>query len=110
MPANIVRYSGKSAADTAQTVSTVPGVKLRVKHVTVSYSAAPTQTGVIITLNSGIAASYDDVLSTGTANVRYTYWTPDNDLWLQADDQLDVLCPSAGGVVTSSATIVCEVT
>ena len=116
----IVRYYGTSAADTNQTVSapgsgigdgTATNIRLRVRAVFVAYSAAPTQTGVIITLDSGLGAGYDTVLLTGTANARYTYWTPSDggDLPIFNDDQIDVLAPQAGGTITSSVSIYCEV-
>lgn len=104
------KNSQASAADTAQTCSTPDDGRIRkVLSVFVAYSAAPTQTGVIITLNSSIAAAYDTPLFTGTANVRNTYWVPDHDLILGPGDVLDVLAPAAGGVITSAVIINCEV-
>ena len=104
-----VKYFDTSAANTAQTVSTITGAKLRIRYVTVAYSAAPTQTGVIIALNSGSGADYDTTLFTGAANVQDTFWQPDHDLPIEFDDQLDVTAPAAGGAITSSVVIYCEV-
>lgn len=109
MATTIARYIGTSAANTAQTVSTSTGVKLRVRYVLVAYSAAPTQTGVTINLDSGSGADYDTNLFTGSANTRYTFWQPDHELVLDSTDQLDVTAPAAGGAITSSVTIMCEV-
>lgn len=109
------RTVGTSAANTAQTVSAGGGaagaadaVRRKVLYVLVAYSAAPTQTGVTITVNAGAGASYDTTLLTGDANTRYSYWTPDTNLILFPDDSLDVVAPAAGGAVTSSIEIVCE--
>lgn len=109
------RTNGTSTANAAQTVSaggSVLGandnVRRKVLYILVAYSAAPTQTGVIITVNAGEGPTYDTVLLTGTANVRYTYWYPSSTLVLMGDDSVDVVAPAAGGVITSSIRIVCE--
>lgn len=109
------RTVGTSAANTVQTVSggggaagAADGAKRRVLYVLVAYSAAPSQTGVTITINSGAGAGYDTLLLTGTANARYNFWQPDEPLILMGDDSIDVLAPAAGGVITSSIAIVTE--
>ena len=66
--ANFVRNVATSGANAAQTVSTVTGNVRSLVAVHVAYSAAPTQTGVTVTLNSGAGADYDILLTTGSAN------------------------------------------
>ena len=102
----MIRTVGTSAANTAQTVSTanVSSVQELVM-VTVAYSAAPTQTGVVITLNSGAGAGYDVALSTGSANVQDTAYLPSAPIFINADDVIDCLAPAAGGAITSAVAI-----
>lgn len=97
--------SGTSAADTAQTVSTTTGKVIQIAYVTVKYSAGPTQTGITVTLDSGVAAAYDTLLHTGSANVQSNVFAPDYDLIICEDDQIDVVAPAAGGAVTSAVVI-----
>lgn len=105
------RWTGASAADTALTISTdtSPSAPRRLVYVAVHYSAAPTQTGVLVTLNSGVGAAYDTVLSTGTANAQNVHYAPASEVILFANDVIDVLAPAAGGAVTSAITICTEV-
>lgn len=100
-----VLASGASTADAAVTVSTTTGTHLRIHYYTVKYSAAPTQTGVLATLDSGIGAAYDTQLVTGTANVQNVFYQFNPPLVICEDDQLDVLAPAAGGVITSAVAI-----
>ena len=100
-----VLANGVSAANTAQTVSTPTGRHVQIAYVTVAYSAAPTQTGVVTSLDSGIAAGYDCTLNTGSTNAQYTVFAPDYDLIICEDDQIDVLAPAAGGAITSAVAI-----
>ena len=102
---SLERHSDASAGDTALTLSTPSGQPRRVLSVTVKYSAAPTQTGVAATLNSGVGAAYDTVLDTQAANLQNNFWQPSEPLILMGDDVLDVLAPAAGGVITSQITI-----
>ena len=103
----LVIFSQTSAGNTAQTVSTDGAQPYRVLFATVRYSAAPTQTGVVVTLNSAIAAAYDTALETGAANTQDHFFQPTTDLDIHSDDVLDVLAPAAGGAITSAATIYC---
>lgn len=103
-----VSTTGTSAANTAQTVSTPSTGPRRVKYVVVAYSAAPTQAGVTVTLNSVAGAGFDTLLFTGTANARYTFYEPTADLVLQDGDTLDVAAPAGGVGITSSILIVSE--
>ena len=99
------RATGTSDADTAQTVSTPTAGRKRILWVTVAYSAAPTQTGVQIVLNSAEGAAFDTTLIDGTADVQDTYWEPKDEMIIHDGDAIDVTAPAAGGVVTSSIVI-----
>lgn len=101
------RYVETSAANTALTMAVAPGVPFRVLHAETAYSAAPTQTGVTHVLNSGAGAGYDNTLSTGTANARYTSYAPTG-MTLAGDDGFDVTAPAAGGAITGSIAVVVE--
>ena len=106
------RYSGTGTANQGDTLSsTAPGkgFALKVKYVTVAYSAAPTQTGVTVTLDSGLGSGFDTTLFTGAADTRYTFWQPDSEMPLHGDDVILVSAPAAGGSVTASIVIVLEV-
>lgn len=100
-----VLATGTSGANGAQTVSTTTGKVVQIAYVTVKYSAAPTQTGITVTLNSGVSAAFDTVLTTGSANVQSNVFAPDYDLIICEDDAIDVVAPAAGGVITSSVAI-----
>lgn len=104
------RYVETGSANTNLTASVpAPGVgAYRVKMVTVAYSAAPTQAGVTVTLNSGAGAGYDAALNTGTANAQYTVYIPSDDLVLGSDDSVDVLAPAGGAAITASVAVYIE--
>ena len=80
----------------------------RVIAVYVKYSATPVQTGVVITLDSGLGTAYDTVLYTGSANVQDTFWQPSDLMRIAQDDAIKVLAPAAGGVITATVQIVLE--
>lgn len=102
----LMRSVGTSAANTEQTVSSpdYAGV-IQLVAVYVKYSAAPTQTGVTVTLNSGAGAGYDTLLTTGTANAQNTFYVPAGPVYILPDDQIDVVAPAAGGAITSSVSL-----
>lgn len=106
----IERWVGTSAANTAQTISTstTDGICRRLLLVSAQYSAAPTETGVIITLNSGAGTGYDTALKTFAANTQANFWPLSTDqqmVVILPDDTIDVLAPAAGGVITSTVVI-----
>src|SRR4030042_3748057 len=103
----VVIFSQTSAANTAQTCSTDTLEAYRILLTTVKYSAAPTQTGAITTLNSGLGAGYDTALNTGTANAQATAYQPSEPIIIAKADAIDVLAPQAGGTITSSGAIYC---
>ena len=105
----IERWVGTSAANTAQTISTnADGMARRLLSVYAYYSTTPTETGVVITLNSGAGAGYDTPLKTFAANTQANFWPLYTDPTLTViggDDAIDVLAPAAGGVITSIVVI-----
>lgn len=107
----IVRYYGTGTANQGDTLtSTVvaSGKRQKLSYVTCAYSAAPTQTGVTISIDSQLGAGYDSTLVTGTANDRYTNHLPNADLWLDEGDAIIVSAPAAGGVITAAIVICVE--
>ena len=109
---HIERWVGTSAANTEITLSTsatAPATLRRLLYVVVKYSAAPTQTGVTVTLNSGAGAAYDTLLTTGTSNAQSTFYIPGSEVLLMSDDVIDVVCPAAGGAITGAVSIYTEI-
>ena len=105
-----VRYHGTGTSNQADTLSStaVPKHKTqRLVMVTCAYSGAATQAGVTTTIDSGIGASYDTLLNTGSNNAQYTAYIPDGDVWLLPGDAIIVAAP-AGGAVTAAITITLE--
>lgn len=105
------RYYGTSAANQADTLTSTAVAEhktQRLCYVTVSYSAAPTQTGITVTLDSGLGSAFDTLLTTGSANVQNNVYLPDGDLYLFSGDAIVVLAAAAGGVITGSVVIVTE--
>jgi len=110
---HIERFNAISAANTEITTSTIadvlaPSANRKLLSVMVAYSAAPTQTGVTVVLNSGVAVTHDTLLLTGSANARYTVYAPDGEVILLPDDEIDVVAPAGGGALTASVLIVIE--
>lgn len=104
---SLKQFSGKSAANTAQTVSTELGKRYLVHRVITSYSAAPTQAGVTVNLDSGLGSDYDAVIETGTANARYSIASLQaKPFALEKGDVLAVTAPAGGALITSAITIV----
>ena len=108
---HIERWVGTSAANTEITLSTTasPSALRRLLYVAVKYSAAPTQTGVTVTLNSGAGAAYDTLLTTGTSNAQSTFYIPGSEVLLMSDDVIDVVGPAAGGAITGAVSIYTEI-
>jgi len=103
----LIRTAGTaSGANAIGTVSSpdISGTQLLVM-VTTKYSAAPTQAGVTVTLNSGAGAAYDTVLDTGSANIQSSVFLPSAPIFIAADDVIDVSAPAGGGVITSASVI-----
>lgn len=106
------RFSGTGTANQADTLtSTAVGDRRsqRLKYVTVTYSAAPTQTGVTIELDSGLGAGFDATLATGTADAQDTVYIPDHAEFALLDgDAIRVSAPAGGAGITAAIAIVLE--
>lgn len=108
-PRTFGRTNRISAQNTALTVSADPsGLARQLSYVIIHYSAAPTQTGTIISLVPNNGAAYTTVLSTGSANVQDNIYVPTTALLLLPGDTISVTAPAAGGVITSAVTIAWE--
>lgn len=106
--ANLERTVATSAANTLQTVSTTGSGHRRIGFVTVAYSAAPTYAAnaLYVLLNSGAGAGYDCRLyQQGTANTQFTTFIPSQPIYINGDDQIDVVAPAGGVGVTSAVAI-----
>lgn len=102
------RYSGTSTANQADTMTTTvcpERAAQKLLYVTVGYSAAPTQTGVTVELDSGAGANFDATLSTGAANTQDTVYIPDFEMWIVPGDAIRVSAPAGGGVITANVAI-----
>ena len=103
------RDTGESAANTQLTVSTTLAEIVRVLFVTVKYSAAVTQ-NVTITLKSGKGTSWDTLLQTiALSGASDGVFIPDEVLYIEADDNIDVVAPAGGAGVTSAIAIYTEI-
>ena len=115
----LVRYTQQSGANAALNAAIpAPGANWRLVSASVAYSAAPTQTGVILSTVSGAGSAFDTQLQKGAANAQFTNF-PDNataDAAADAgsplyggDDALNVNAPAGGAAITSAASIYIEV-
>lgn len=107
----VVRYYGTGTANQADTLTSTAiasGKRQKLSYVTCAYSAAPTQAGVAISIDSQLGAGYDATLTTGTANARYTVYLPNADLWLDEGDALLVSAPAGGSGITATIVIAVE--
>ncbi len=109
LSSQIERTSGAGTANAITAVSTAVGQVRKLLMVTTKYSAAPTQAGVTVVWNNGAGAAYDITLNTGTANAQNNVYVPAIDIYLLADDVVDVSAPAGGGVITSAVTIYTQV-
>ena len=108
---NYLRFYGTGTANQSDTLtSTAVATHRRQRLIAVSvvYSAAPIQTGVLIAIDSALGSGHDVTLLTGSADVRHTYFIPDEEIWLLAGDAVIVTAPAAGGVITASIQIITE--
>lgn len=100
----VERHTEAGVANTAKTMS-VTGKLRRVIAAAVHYSAAPTQAGVTVVVNSGAGANYDFTCKTGTANAQDTVYLPENDLIILPDDQIDITAPAGGATIIAYITL-----
>jgi len=105
---SIKRYNKAVGANAINSLSTTVGKRMLVHQVTVAYSAAPTQAGVTVNLDSGLGAGYDIALDTGSANARYHVYKPTTPIIVMEDDVITVTAPAPGGVITSAITILAQ--
>lgn len=105
---SVERLSEASVANTALSLSTPVGKPRRLIFATCKYSAAPTQAGVTVEIDSGAGAAYDAVLLTGSANAQTTAHIPTNDLIIGDDDIIKVTAPAGGATITSQIVIQTE--
>lgn len=106
-----IRFYGTGAAassDTLTTTAVAAHHRQRISYVSCVYSGSPTQTGVLVTIDSGLGAAYDTLLATGSANATTTVYAPDADIWLLPGDALVVTTPSGGGALTAAISVVVE--
>ena len=99
------RITKTGSANADATLSTEGKTARRLIMVTVQYSAAPTQSGVTVALDSGAGADYDITLSTGSANAQSTVYIPSGDVIIKEDDAITVTAPAGGAGITASIAI-----
>jgi hypothetical protein len=122
----LVRESGTSAADSADTFTTTLDRPKKLLGVNIVYSAAPTYTAALTcNLDSALGAAFDvtALFTIGTAdNDQFAVWYPavsvaaaetggtylGPDLIFAGGDQLVFNLPAAGGVITSSIVVYWE--
>ncbi len=102
------RFPDQSAANSALSVATQTGKAMRLLFVAVKYSAAPTQAGVTVDLDSGAGAAWDTNLFTGSANAQDTVYVPDGEIRIADDDAISVTAPAGGTGITSQISVYVE--
>lgn len=113
----LYRYSQSKANNVALVDDIQPGSNFRVVSAQVSYSAAPTQAGVQIVLESGAGAAFNFPLLTGAANGQYTTYPSETageaasgaGPLFGSDDKVQVNAPAGGAAVSVAASIYIEV-
>lgn len=107
---NILVYYGTGASNTIAALTTTAVSKdhsYRLSYASATYSGAATQAGVTFGIDSGLGSGYDCTLTTGSANVVNTVYTPSGDIILGPGDAFLVTAP-AGGSVTCAIVVVLE--
>ena len=111
MGSSVLSFYGTSTANQADTLTSpiVPtGGSQRVLYVSCNYSAAPTQAGVLIEIDSALGATYDSELFLHPANGQRNFFVGDPEVWLLPGDAVRVSAPAGGGVITAAIEIVLE--
>lgn len=104
----VVRYSGTSAANSADTLTTPAVAKhhsRKLLFVSVHYSASPTYTATALTvkIDSALGASYDLTLFAGSANnAQDVVYLPDPDIRQLPGDAIVVAAPAGGSGITAA--------
>jgi hypothetical protein len=106
---NALVYYGTGASNTDATLTTdaVAEHSYRVSYASATYSGAATQAGVTFGIDSGLGSGYDATVTTGSANVRYSAYTPSGNVILGVGDAFTVTA-LAGGAVTAAIVVVLE--
>jgi hypothetical protein len=99
------RHVETGSANTELVVSVPMSYVGQVLSVMVAYSATPTQTGVVTSLDAGAGAAYDTTLDIGIANQRYTVYSPPALLVLGPEDALLITAPAGGAGITASVSV-----
>lgn len=104
----LIRRTDQSAPNAALVV-TLPAAATgtRVIGVFVKYSAAPTQSGVLVEYTSGRGTAFDATLFTGATNAQATSFLP-SAFKLANPDGLRVTVPAGGVGITASVTVLSE--
>lgn len=104
----VIRYSGTSAAASADTLTTTAVAKHHTQKlcfVSIHYSASPTYTatGLTVKIDSVLGSTFDLTLATGSVDNAQDYvYLPDPDIRLLPGDAIIVAAPSGGGAITSA--------
>ena len=106
--ADLWRHTGTGAANTEFSLIVTHAGSGRVNCVCAKYSAAPTQAGIKVVLDSGAGTSYDSTLHTGTANAQSTVYNPGGIIALGFDDALVVTAPAGGPGITAAISVYTE--
>lgn len=109
----LARSSGTGTANQADALSSPAvgkGTVERLVYVALQYSGAATYTGTDLTvqIDSGLGASFDTTLSSGSDDTQAFVYSPDEEIWLLPGDAVKVSAPAAGSGVTASIVIVRE--
>jgi hypothetical protein len=107
----VIRYSGSGTANQSDTLSSAvcpEGAVQRLVCTICHYSGAVTQAGVTTSIDSGLGASFDATLNTGTANAQDTVYSPDEEIFLLPGDAIIVAAPQGGAGDIANIVIVLE--
>lgn len=104
----IWRFHETGAAN-AQLVASCPGAGRRFIQAYCMYSAAPTHSGVIFSLASGLGSAFDVVWAAGAANAQRTFGTSGIPAGpLDDSDNFVVTAPAGGVGITASVAVYME--
>lgn len=107
---NALVFYGTGAANTDATLTTdvIAEHTYRVSYSSAAYSGSPTQAGVTFGIDSGLGAGYDATISTGSANVKYSAYTPSGNVILGTGDAFTITALAGGSGQTAAIVVVLE--
>lgn len=107
---NALVYYGTGAANTDATMTTdvVADRSYRVSYASAAYSGSPTQAGVTFGIDSGLGSGYDATITTGSANAKYSAYTPSGDVILGVGDAFTITALAGGSGQTAAIVVVLE--